>query len=257
MLVEATRAKKRLQGPHARFAKAAEAACDAADIVFYLTERDRETLERWRPENQRLIRLRPFLNRAGLDELAARTLTQGPLRLLTVAMFRPGDKVASYTALAEALTLVKADWRLTVAGDGPARTEVEALFRPFGDRVTFLGALDQAALAEQFLTHHLLVWPGIGEAFGMVYLEAQAEGCAVLAEDRPGVHDVVRDGGWLTSAGDATAYAAAIDRLAAEPATLSELGRKARAQVSADHLLGAATATFADALLPLVKDEHP
>ena len=29
-----------------RFAKAAEAACDAADLIFYLTEHDREALER-------------------------------------------------------------------------------------------------------------------------------------------------------------------------------------------------------------------
>ena len=46
VLIEATRASKRLHGPYARFAKAAEAACDAADVIFYLTEHDREALER-------------------------------------------------------------------------------------------------------------------------------------------------------------------------------------------------------------------
>ena len=61
VLIEATRASKRLQGPYARFAKAAEAACDAADVIFYLTEYDREALERDRVPGQRLVRLRPFL----------------------------------------------------------------------------------------------------------------------------------------------------------------------------------------------------
>ena len=41
VLIEATRASKRLHGPYARFAKAAEAACDAANVIFYLTEYDR------------------------------------------------------------------------------------------------------------------------------------------------------------------------------------------------------------------------
>ena len=37
VLVEATRASKRLTGPYASFATAAEAACDAADVIFHMT----------------------------------------------------------------------------------------------------------------------------------------------------------------------------------------------------------------------------
>ena len=71
VLVEATRASKRLKGPYARFAKAAEAACDAADVIFYLTEYDREALERDRVPGQRLARLRPFLAAEVAASLAA------------------------------------------------------------------------------------------------------------------------------------------------------------------------------------------
>ncbi len=65
-VIEGTRASKRLQGPYACFAKAAEAACDAADVIFYLTEYDRVALERDRVSGQRISRLRPFLSMESL-----------------------------------------------------------------------------------------------------------------------------------------------------------------------------------------------
>ena len=212
-LIEATRASSRLTGPYARFAKAAEEACDAADLIFYLTDYDREALERDRKAKQQLVWLKPFLNREALDPAPARS-RHDMTRLLACAMFRPGDKLASYEALASALGQVRSEaWTLTIVGDGAARAEVEALFSRFGDRVTFLGALEQQQVNEQFRRSDALVWPGVGEAYGMVYLEAQAQGCPVLAEDRPGVRDVVDGGGWLTPANDVSAYARAIESI--------------------------------------------
>ena len=251
-LVEATRASKRLHGPYARFAAAAESACDVANVIFYLTERDREALERGRPADQQLVLLRPFLNRETLEP-AATSLPHDTIRLLACAMFRPGDKLASYRALAAALGLTRSDaWTLAIIGDGPERIEVKELFSQFGSRVTFLGTVEHNHMAEQYRAADLLVWPGIGEAFGMVYLEAQAQGCPVLAEDRPGVREVVRAGGWLVPPDDPAAFAKAIDRLARDAHARFEAGRRARAQIAADHLLGSARATLAAALRPLI-----
>ena len=252
-LVEATRASKRLSGPYARFAAAAEAACDAADVIFYLTERDREALERDRPPGQRLIRLRPFLNQEALEAAGNHQAKDGPIRFLACAMFRDGDKLDSYTALAAALALVQSHgWRLTIIGDGPRRADVEVLFSAFGDRVTFLGALASEELAEHFANADMLLWPGVGEAYGMVYLEAQAQGCPVLAEDRPGVRDVVRDGGWLVAPQDPPAFARAIEKLMTDDKARLATGRKARAQIAADHLLDAARASLKAGLDPLM-----
>ena len=109
-----------------RFAKAAEMACDAADVIFYLTEYDREALERDRVPGQRLARLRPFLAAEALPPLEAKPRSD-TIRLRACAMFRTGDKLASYRALASALALVKArNWSLAIVGDGPARAEVPA-----------------------------------------------------------------------------------------------------------------------------------
>ncbi|MFN6977161.1 MAG: glycosyltransferase family 1 protein, partial [Gemmobacter sp.] len=128
--IEATRATKRLAGPWARFAAAAEAACDAASVIFALTARDAEALHRHRPAHQRIVALRPFLDRAGLPDAPA---MRPAAHLLAVGMMREGDKLASYRALAAALArLDHPGWRLTVAGDGPARAAVAAALAPFG-----------------------------------------------------------------------------------------------------------------------------
>lgn len=253
VLVEATRAAKRLTGPYARFAAAAESACDAADVIFFMTERDREALERHRRPRQSLIRLRPFLNRQALGAAGNARADGGPIRFLACAMFRAGDKLDSYTALAAALALVQPDgWTLTIIGDGPRRADVELLFSAFGDRVMFLGALAPEQLADRFASTDMLLWPGVGEAFGMVYLEAQAQGCPVLAEDRPGVRDVVRDGGWLVAPQDPPAFAKAIETLMKDDDARIATGRKGRAQIAADHLLDGARASLKAGLDPLI-----
>lgn len=255
-IVEGTRASSRLRGPYARFARAAETACDAADVIFHLTEYDREALERDRVAGQQLARLRPFLAIEALPDLARRPVDD-TIRLLACAMFRAGDKLASYRMLSEALALAQSrNWSLRIVGDGPERAEVMALFSGFGERIEFLGALDQPAVAEQFRRADLLVWPGVGEAFGMVYLEAQAQGCPVLAQDRPGVRDVVRDGGWLVAADDATAYARAIDEISSDPGRRVAVGLRGRDQVARDHLLPAARAALAAKLAPLLAERR-
>jgi glycosyltransferase involved in cell wall biosynthesis len=254
VLIEATRASKRLQGPYARFAKAAEAACDAADVIFYLTEHDRWALERDRVPGQRLALLRPFLAAEALPPWKLRSRSD-TVRLLACAMFRPGDKLKSYEALAAALALVQSRaWSLRIVGDGPKRAEVEALFSGFAEKVTYLGALGQDEVAAEFHDADLLVWPGVGEAFGMVYLEAQAQGCPVLAEDRPGVRDVVQDGGWLVPADNPSAYAQAIDRLITDAAGRQAAGRRGRDRIAADHLLPAARTALTAELAPLLSE---
>lgn len=251
-IVEGTRASSRLRGPYARFAKAAEQACDSASIIYYLTEYDREALERDRVNNQSLSRLRPFLAMECLPDLRPKPRSDTFL-LLACGMFRPGDKLASYRALASALALVTSrEWSLRIIGDGPARAEVETLFSRFGERVVFVGALDQDAVGSEFTRGDLLAWPGVGEAFGMVYLEAQAHGCPVLAEDRVGVRDVVRDGGWLAPQDDPSAYAKEIDRLVADADSRASAVQRGRSLIARDHLLPAARAALVAGLSPLI-----
>ncbi|XDA97660.1 glycosyltransferase family 4 protein [Sulfitobacter sp. LCG007] len=236
VLIEATRARKRLTGPWARFADASERACDAADLIFYFTERDGETLLARAPAGQRVRPLAPFLPVAHAPEPSRR---DGPM--LSVGMFRTGDKLASYRLIAETLGLMQSvHWRLDIAGDGPAAPEIRALMRPFGDRVRFLGELGPDALSEAYARAALLFWPGVNEAFGLSYLEAQAAGLPVVAQDRPGVRDVLAPGDHPSPEDGARALANRLDKLMASPGLRRSRGEAARAHVIRHHLIDTA-----------------
>ena len=241
--VESTRARKRLEGPWAAFAARAEAATDSAQVVFPLSERDAEALRRDAPEGQSLLPLRPFLARSSLPPA-----TSGGAGILAVGMMRAGDKLASYRLIAEALALLKGDWQLEIAGDGPARPEVAAQMAPFGDRVRLLGALDPEGLAEAFGRAGIFLWPGVNEALGMVYLEAQAACLAVVAQDRPGMREVLAPGRYPAEAAGAVGLAALLAEHIGDATARRAAGSAARAHVAAHHLLPRAAETLAQGL---------
>ncbi|MEM6617831.1 MAG: glycosyltransferase [Pseudomonadota bacterium] len=235
-VVEASRAPARRTGPWADFATAADAATDAADAVFFMTDRDLPALLSARPTGQRLVRLRPFLDRADLPQ--AKSPGQG---LLAVGMLRPGDKTESYRALAAALPYVSEDWTLRIIGDGPAAPEVRKLFDPFGDRVALLGAKTSQQVLGEMRAARALAWPGVNEAFGMVYLEAQSVGLRPVAEDRPGVRDVLAADALRSPPGNARAYAAALSQALTTAEPIDPL----RAHIRAYHLRTQAAETLA------------
>ena len=247
--IESTRATSRLTGPWAGFAQAAHDACDAARVIFYLTANDLITLKRERFGTQALVELPPFLPD---DTLPPRAACDGPM--LSAGMMRPGDKLASYRVIAETLAHLDGDWQLDIAGDGPARAEVAALMAPFGARVRFLGQLDRAGLQVAYGRSSLFFWPGVNEAFGMVYLEAQAAGLPVVAQDRPGVRDVLLPGpAYPAPEAGPEALVRMIDQLRADPTLRQQIGAQARDRIATRHLPAAAAAVFWNAVTPLME----
>jgi glycosyltransferase involved in cell wall biosynthesis len=142
-------------------------------------------------------------------------------------MMRTDAKLDSYRLLARSLAeIVDAPWTLEVVGDGPARPEVERCFQAFAPgRIAWLGELPPAKVPSRLARSDLFVWPGLGEAYGLVYLEAQAAGLPVVALHTDGVPAVVKDGetGVLTPI-DASAYAGAIGRLIADGTLRARMG---------------------------------
>ncbi|MGM0585555.1 MAG: glycosyltransferase, partial [Pseudomonadota bacterium] len=218
---EASHSPRRREGPWAAFAEAADRALQAADLVLYTTPRDLPGLEALLGPG-RPAHLPAFLDLG--PPPAPKPAPTGPLRLIAAAMMRPGDKLASYRALAAALARLDCDWTLEVIGDGPARPDIEALLAPFPDRIRLRGAIhDPAALRAALEAAELLVWPGVGEGVGMIYLEAQAAGTPCLAEDRPGPRDLLPENvlSPLPPPDDPQAFAAAIARAAADRPALA------------------------------------
>ena len=147
-------------------------------------------------------------------------------------MMRPGDKLASYHQLADAVGRLDAeDVVLLVAGDGPARGEVETAFRDvLRGRVRFLGELTKTDLAQTLTAADIYVWPAVGEAYGMALLEAQAAGLPVVAGRVRGVVDVVIDGqtGLLAAPDDPSALADQLKRVLGDRDLRLSLGTAAR-----------------------------
>lgn len=154
------------------------------------------------------------------------------VRLIAAAMMRPGTKAGSYLVLARTLArIADLPWTLTLIGDGSERPAVEAAFADFPPgRVAFLGRRERPETLAAFAGHDLFVWPGLNEAYGVVYLEAQAAGLPVVALDSGGVPDVVEPGhgAILAPDGDEAALAAAIARLVGDADLRRRMGEAAR-----------------------------
>ncbi len=246
VVAEASFAPKRASGAWDAGHRAAEHAIGRADAVIGLNPTDRDCVLPLLADPARWIAIKPFLD-AGC--YAPQTSEGGgPVRLIAVAMMRPGDKLASYRVLGDALLrLGDLDWLLEVVGDGAARAEVTRALAPLGDRVVWAGGLGPAALARHLGAADLCVWPAVNEAFGMALLEAQASGLPVVAGASGGVAQIVAPGvsGLLVPPGDAAGFAAAVRQLIVDRDLRARFAAAARQRVVAEHDLSAAARRLA------------
>jgi glycosyltransferase involved in cell wall biosynthesis len=242
VVAEASGSERRAKGPWSRHVALARASFGAADLHLCFTERDRSGVEFWCGPATYFLAFPPFI--ALDDTLPARREAPGPTRLATVAMMRPGVKHDSYLALARTLTrLANRDWTLSVVGGGPLRPDVEAAFAslPAG-RVAWRGALPHDAVMAALAESDVFVWPGLGEAYGLVYLEAQAMGLPVVAYASGGVPATVkeRETALLAEEGDEAALAGALARLIDDPDLRRRMGRAAAEFVTTERTQSAA-----------------
>jgi glycosyltransferase involved in cell wall biosynthesis len=220
----------------------------ALNICF--THRDREGLAEIAP-GARFAMLRPFIDTSAFIMLPPSDSS----RLIAVAMMRPGDKLDSYRILARALErLADMPWTLSIVGDGSGRAEVMTEFAGLpAERIEWLGKKEPNEIPNLLAGGGIYVWPGCGEAYGLAYLEAQAAGLPVVAQDTAGVPEVVRDGqtGILTPPDDIEAFTSAIARLLARNDERRAMGEAARRFVMQDRSLDAAAVRL-EAILPTV-----
>jgi glycosyltransferase involved in cell wall biosynthesis len=220
---------------------------------FCFTPGDAEGLARV-ADGERIVMLAPFIETGGGDA-SRREAPHGPVRLICVAMMRPGVKVQSYRFLAAALARLQAfDWHLTVIGGGPSMADVRRAFAGFGrDRIRFAGEIEPEAVKPLLASSDIFVWPGFGEAYGLAYLEAQAAGLPAVGLHTHGVPSVVRHGetGLLVRDAEPDAFAAAIARLARDPTLYRKLSRAARRFVVEERSMQAAATVLERHLAPL------
>jgi glycosyltransferase involved in cell wall biosynthesis len=266
VVAEASYAPKRANGAWALGHDGAAAAIRRAALLVSPTRDDIACL-RALVGAERILHLPPFLDPAPYraaaanrqahraDLAVAHGLDPAPPWIAVVAMMRPGDKLASYHALAAALgRLADVPWRLLVAGDGAAAAEVRAALAAAAPRrAVFLGELNKKELARLYAACDLTAWPAVNEAYGMALLEAQAAGLAAVSCAVRGVPEVVRDGetGVLVKEHDAEAFAGALRALLVDAGRRRTLGAAAAAFVARERSVEAAAALLGAALAAL------
>lgn len=130
-----------------------------------------------------------------------------------------------------------------IVGSGEAEAEVRALIGTLGleSRITMTPWLARAALQERFRAADVLLFPSFRDGGGAVVVEAMAWAKPVVCVDTGGPAFHVRDG-WGLKVPPAdpesvvAGLAAALARLAADPALRARLGRAGRERVLAYYL---------------------
>lgn len=258
VIAEASHADKRAGGAWDIGHRGTAEAIGRAELLLCPTRDDARGLLSVAAAPERVVWLPPFLDptpfrravaqrKVHRDRLAGlHALDTAQPWIAVVAMMRPGDKLASYKALAGALARTRdLPWRLLIAGDGPARPQVEAaLGDAIPGRAAYLGALGLAEIAALNAASDLCVWPAVNEAYGMAMLEAQAAGLPVLSCATRGVPDIVEDGrtGRLAPPGDEAALAQLVRGLLLDSAERGRIGAAAAAFVAGERSLDTAVA---------------
>jgi len=177
----------------------------------------------------------------GVDGGALRehySLRPGDRTLLFVGALDQGHYFKGIGVLLQALGRTSdPGLRLLVVGDGQLRAAYQSQAQALGlaARVTFCGRVPDADLPAHYAASDLLVLPSttMGEAFGVVLLEAMACGKPVIASNLPGVRSVVDDGrdGLLVRPGDVADLVEKVQRLLTDAPGRREMGARGRKKV--------------------------
>ena len=163
-----------------------------------------------------------FRKRHGLDE--------GPLVLF---LARLGHDKGVRDLVAAAPELLRRHPRATIAlcgRDAGARPGAEKLARRLGvaERVRFLGPVDDPR--DAYAACDAFCLPSHYEAFGIVYLEAMAQGKPVVGSTAGGIPEAVADAGLLVPPRRPDALAGALARLLEDATLRRDLGRRGLAR---------------------------
>ena len=241
VIAEGSHAPKRAKGPWALGHDATTRALQAADRLLAMTSFDRICLE-W-IDKARVRDLKPFIDPTPFM-CGPPSACRGNLALAH-GMMRNERKRASFALLAAAVAkLPDLDINLEIIGDGVYRREIEQMFEPRSPLHTiyFSGAVTPREIPNRVAASAILAWPGIGEAYGIAYLEAQAAGLAIVACRDRGVPDVVLENrtALLSEPGDVAAYAANLRRAITDTKLREDLGAAAQTFVVAERSVTAA-----------------
>ncbi len=132
------------------------------------------------------------------------------------------------------------DFKLVLVGDGPLRSEIEALIAQLGieDKIEITGWASNSEVQQYILASRAMVLPSFAEGLPVVIMEALALGRPVISTYVAGIPELVEPGvcGWLVSAGSVEALTAAMRTALQLPvAELEQMGKIGIQRVAKHH----------------------
>lgn len=173
------------------------------------------------------------------DEIRKSYRTEDKTIILTVAMFRNGVKKKSLLDLLESYSKVETKFPeetiLFVAGEGECFEDLKIVADQLNIKnIIFLGKIPRQDLYRYYSAADIFAYPGIGEALGMVYLEAQSAGLPAIAYHTRGPEEAISDGvtGILTRENNTKSLSDAIVTLIADKKLREEMSSRAPERVT-------------------------
>jgi glycosyltransferase involved in cell wall biosynthesis len=147
------------------------------------------------------------------------------------------EEVKGIRELLAAFGRIRPPVRLLIAGDGPLRPSVVAAAERT-PRISYLGRLSAAEVSSHLRRVAVLVLPSLWEEnCPMIVLEARAAGAPVVCASTGGLPELVDDGrdGLLVDPRDASALAAAIERLVGDGALRRSMALNGAERLEREH----------------------
>ncbi len=222
-------------------------ALQAAQVVFTNKKTDEHNLKRILPD-QRVRYIAPGLtpDQFNFDLVARRALKEQwhvgeRTVVMTTAMLRPGVKTAGVIKVIDSCAELRHRGHsiiLIVIGDGVNRTmiEQEGKEKLQGD-ILFLGKIPRHELYRYYSAADIFAFPGIEEALGMVYLEAQSAGLPVVAFQNWGAREAVvhDETGLLSPAEDPDSFRQDIETLLVDRDRRIKMREAAKVHIRKNH----------------------
>ncbi|MEU8174835.1 glycosyltransferase [Microbispora hainanensis] len=167
------------------------------------------------------------LSRSAFDRVDPAPLGTGLPVVLCVARLVPEKGLGFLVDAAAILARRGRPCTVALAGDGPARDDLEAHARALAVDLRLLGA--QADVRPLLAAADVVVLPSLAEGMSNAIMEAMAAGRPVVATDVGGAAELLEDRGILVPPEDPVALGEGILRVLDDPELAARLGTEARA----------------------------
>ena len=147
----------------------------------------------------------PFVVYSGIDEelIDSSIIKDKKSEIMRIVFAGNLIPLKNVDVLIKSLSRVLFPWRLTVIGDGSERKKLEKLVKELKleNKVRFVGRLTRVETIDEMRKSDVFVMVSKPETFGLVYLEAMAQGCVVVGSKGQGIDGVIKNGenGFLVS----------------------------------------------------------